>query len=184
MVVKLVSVLAFVAGLALGVRVMFFGVQRRVDEDHFAHRAWPLALSAFLMVCGALLYPRAAHGVTLAWLGVVVAIGVVSAVVAWWLVRRSAAAPSTDPDDDPRFRYQGHIARVVQDIEKRSDGSMAGRIAFDFDGKRHELHARWTEAATEWDRLSLGRANSEVVIERVEDDVAYVEPWTIVEERL
>jgi len=179
---KLAAVVAFGAGLLLAVRVMFFGLQRRVDEEHLAHRAWPFALAAFLVVSGALLYARSERRVTAAWLATVVAIGVASAVGARWLVKRSAAAPSTDPDDDPRYMYQGHVARVVQDIETRPDGVPAGRIAFDFDGKRHELPARWT--GSEWNDRSFGRTESEVVIERVEGDVAYVEPWTVVEERL
>ena len=179
---KLVAIVAFVAGLVLGVRVMFFGVQRRVDDEHLAHRAWPFALAAFLLVSGALLYVRATQRVTGGWLAVVVAIGIVCAVGARWLVLRSAAAPSTDPDDDPRYRFQGHVARVMQDIKTRPDGETAGRIAFDFDGKRHELQARWT--GTEWNGGTFGRADSEVVIERVEGDVAYVEPWAVVEERL
>ena len=36
----------------------------------------------------------------------------------------------------------------------------------------------------EKERRALGGNENEVVIERVEDDVAYVEPWTVVEERL
>jgi hypothetical protein len=185
MLVKIISVVAFLAGLGLAVRVMFFGVERRVDEHHLKHRAWPLALAAFLIVAGTLLYVRAGDDgspVTPQWLAVVVGVGVVSAAGARWLVKRSAAAPSTDPDDDPRFRFQGHVARVIQDIVARPDGETAGRIAFDFDGKRHELQARWTGA--EWAVGSYGRVQSEVVIERVEGDVAYVEPWTVVEERL
>src|SRR5438477_9047980 len=111
------------------------------------------------------------------------------AAAIWWFVRRSAATPSTDPDDDPRYRFQGHVARVTEAIESRIDGA-AGRIAFSFDGKRYEFRARWTpgdwqqESQTEAQRQALGSKESEVVIERVEDDLAYVEPWVVVEERL
>ena len=180
--VKVVAIVVFLAGLLLGVRVMFFGVQRRVDEHRFSHRAWPFALAAFFLTSGALLYARTNQGVTPRWLAVVVGVGVVSAFGARWLVIRSAAAPSTDPEDDPRYRFQGHVARVVQDIGARPDGAAGGRIAFEFDGQQHELRAQWT--GPEWEGRSHGRAQSEVVIERVEGDVAYVEPWTVVEERL
>jgi hypothetical protein len=183
---RTIAVVLFLAGLLLAVRVMFFGVERRLDDEHRAHRAWPLALAAFLATAGALLYVRAtrADGVTGAWLAVVVLIGLGAGAGAWWLVRSSAAVPSTDPDDDPRYRFQGHVAHVIEAIQTRSDGAAAGRIAFSFDGKRHELRARWTPGDWGSEGQVFGRLESEVVIERVEDDVAYVEPWQVVEERL
>ena len=176
--------MAFLAGLLLAVRVMFFGVQRQLDDEHRAHRAWPLALAACLVAIGALLYARSAgtRGVTGGWLGEVVLVALVAGAGAWWLVKRSAAVPSTDPEDDPRYRFQGHVARVIEPIHTQADGAAAGRIAFSFDGKRLELRARWTPG--DWGARAFGRMESEVVIERVEDDVAYVEPWQAVEERL
>jgi hypothetical protein len=182
--VKVLAVVAFFGGLLLAVRVMFFGVERRLDDDHLTHRAWPLALAAVLVASGALLYTRARSvaGVTGAWVIIVVMIGAVAGAGAWWLVKRSAAAPSTDPDDDPRYRFQGHVARVIEPIASRADGAGEGRIAFNFSGRPYEFRARW--APGDWEPQSLGRAESEVVIERVEGEVAYVEPWHVVEERL
>jgi hypothetical protein len=185
--VRALGVVAFLAGLLLAVRVMFFGVQRRRDAEHLDHRRWPLALAAFLVAVGAMLYARSAGlqggGVTASWAVAVVLVGIGAGAGAWWLVKRSAAVPSTDPEDDPRYRFQGHVARVIKSIESRSGDSGVGRIAFDFDGKRHELNARWTSEGT-FERQSFGLVDNEVVIERVEGDVAYVEPWTVVEERL
>jgi hypothetical protein len=179
---KAIAILAFFSGLLLAVRVMLFGVQRRVDEEHLAHRKWPLALAGFLVVTGAFLYPRAVSGsgVTVGALVVVVLIASVVGMGAWLLVKRSAAIPSSDPEDDPRYRFQGHVARVTEPITGGDSGP--GRIVLDFDGKRHELRAVWAVAG-EWERGS-GLRDSEVVIERVEGDVAYVEPWTAVEQRL
>jgi hypothetical protein len=179
--VRAIAVIVFLAGLLLAVRVMFFGVERQLDGAHRAHRAWPLALAAFLATAGGLLYARA-DGVTAAWFTVVVLVGLGAGAGAWWLVRRSAAMPSTDPDDDPRYRFQGHVARVIEAIQTRPDGAAKGRISFSFDGKRHELRACWTPG--DWEQREFGGVESEVVIERVEDDVAYVEPWQAVEERL
>lgn len=181
---KALAVVAFFGGLLLAVRVMFFGVQRRLDEAHLTHRAWPLTLAAVLVAIGALVYARATAGagVTVAWVIVVVLISAGAGAGAWWLVKRSAAAPSTDPDDDPRYRFQGHVARVIEPIRARADGDGTGRIAFSFDEKRYEFRARWVPG--DWEREPLGHAESDVVIERVEDDVAYVEPWQVVEERL
>jgi hypothetical protein len=182
--VKAIAVVLFLSGLLLAVRVMLFGVQRRVDDEHLFHRRWPLALAALLVVTGALTYWRvaSAKGVTGGWVTAVVLIGLGAGAGAWWLVKRSAAIPSSDPEDDPRYRFQGHVARVIEPIEARAGGA-SGRVAFTFDGKRHELRACWLPEG-DWRRPRAGAADSEVVIERVEDEVAYVEPWTAVEERL
>lgn len=174
---RVFAVVAFLAGLLLAVRVMLFGVQRRLDDQHLLHRRWPLALAALLVAGGGMLYVR--PHVTQAWIATVVVVAAVSGGAAWWLVQQSAAIPSTDPEDDPRYRFQGHVARVTEAIE--SAGSR-GRIAFVFDGQAHDLFARWTPG--DWEEQGFGRADSEVVIERVEGEVAFVEPWAVVEERL
>lgn len=184
---RTVAVAAFLSGLLLAVRVMFFGVQRRVAEDELKHRRWPLALAAFLAAGGATLYARAATaaGVTAGWVALVVLMGMAAGAAAWWLVKSSAAIPSSDPEDDPRYRFQGHVARIVKAIEPGGAGGVeTGRIAFTFDGKTHELIARWSPDAGSFERQSLGRTDNEVVIDRVDGDVAFVEPWTVVEERL
>lgn len=182
---KALAVLVFLGGLLLAVRVMFFGVQRRLDDEHRAHRAWPLALAAFLVATGAMLYGRSLKGaaVTGSWLSIVVLVGAGAGAGAWWLVRRSAAVPSTDPEDDPRYRFQGHVARVIEPIGARPGGAPTGRIAFNFDGKRYELLARWA-LAEDAKRKDAGLPDGDVVIERVDGEVAYVEPWTAVERRL
>jgi hypothetical protein len=179
--VRYVAVAAFLLGLLLWVRVMFFGV-RRVEAERQYHRKWPLALSAFLTVGGALLYAASRSGpVTAGWAVVVLLSAGIAALGAWWLVRHSAAIPSTDPDDDPRYRFQGHVAKIVQRIT--DDG--AGRVAFEFDGERLEFRARWTPAAElPANRAPLGAVGAEVVIETVDGDLALVEPWVLVEERL
>lgn len=182
-----VAVGAFLAGLLLAVRVMFFGVQRQVDEERLDHRRWPLALAAFLTVSGALLYARAsrdvAGSVTPGWWAAVVLMGMAAGCGAWWLVQRSAGIPSTDPEDDPRYRFQGHVARVTETIEGNG-GTARGRISFDFDGKRYDFRARWSESGVASEHRSLGTSGSEVVIEIVDGDLAYVEPWSVVEQRL
>lgn len=172
------GVAALVAGLLLFVRVMFFGV-RHVEGERLHHRRWPLALAAFLMVTGASVYARAADA-SAAWFAVSIVLGLGAAAVAWWWIGRSAAAPSSDPEDDPRYRFQGHVARVIEPIA----GTREGRITFEFDGKRHELRARWSPSAHGEFGADAGTTGTEVVIEIVEGDLAFVEPWAAVEERL
>lgn len=170
---------ALVAGLLLFVRVMFFGVQRRMDDERLHHRRWPLALAAFLMVAGVALYARAENA-SPSWLVASALLGLGAGAGAWWWVKRSASVPSTDPEDDPRYRFQGHVARVVEPIGSGHDG----RISFAFDGTRHDLKARWSPSAPTGPGAEAGAAGSEVVIEIVDGDVAFVEPWAVVEERL
>lgn len=180
-----IAVAAFLAGLLLAVRVMFFGVRRQLGEEQLHHRKWPLAIAALLAVMGAMLYARA-DNVTAAWLITVLLSGAVAALGAWKLVEKSAAIPSTDPEDDPKYRFQGHVARVTARIVDGSGGNAApGRITFDVDGKRHELVARWApEADLGGGKLATAEIGSEVVIEFIDGDVAYVEPWAVVEQRL
>ena len=179
---RAVAIIAFLSGLLLAVRVMFFGVQKRLAEDRLSHRRWPLALAAFLVVSGAVLYVATGKpSLTAPAIGVVLLSGVVAGIGAWWLVQRSAAAPSSDPEDDPRYRFQGHVARVIEAIGADS-GKQAGRVSFEFDGKRLDFLARWSPESILV--AGSGQPGSEVVIERVEGDVAYVEPWTTVEKRL
>lgn len=177
---RAIAILAFIGGLVLAVRVMFFGV-RRVDGEQLHHRRWPLALAAFLAAIGVALYARQSTGqVTTAWVAAVVLIGLAAGWLAWWVVGRSAAIPSTDPEDNPRYRFQGHVARIIQPISSHGQDAH-GRVVFTFDGKQFEFSARWVDGA---DFGSHGTVDSEVVIERVDGDVAFVEPWAVVEERL
>jgi hypothetical protein len=179
--VRALAAATFLVGLLLAVRVMFFGV-RRVDQERLHHRRWPLALAAFLAVGGALAYVRASRsqGVTASWFLMVVLVSLASGAGAWWLVQRSAAIPSTDPDDDPRYRFQGHVARVTEAIESAG----RGRIVLDFDDKQYEFRAQWSAAGAPEGHGALGAMGSEVVIEVVEGDLAFVEPWVVVEQRL
>ena len=146
---------------------------------------WPLAIAALLSVSGAMLYARAGR-VTAGWLTAVVLSGAVAALGAWKLVERSAAVPSTDPEDDPKYRFQGHVARVTAPIVATSGtGAELGRIVFEFDGKRHDLAARWSpEADLGEGRLATAAVDTEVVIEFIDGDVAFVEPWAVVEQRI
>ena len=183
--IRAIAVSAFLAGLLLAVRVMFFGVRRQLSEELNYHRKWPLAIAAFMVIAGAMLYARADR-VTAEWLAAVVLSGVIAGFGAWKLVEKSAAVPSTDPEDDPKYRFQGHVARVIAPIVAQSGaGAALGRIIFEFDGKRHELAARWSPEADLADgRLATAAVDTEVVIEFIDGDVAFVEPWAVVEQRL
>src|ERR1044071_3512493 len=162
---RVVAVLMFAGGLVPGVRVMFFGVQRRKGTQYLSSRVWPLALAIFLVISGGALYARAVSGPSpgAAWAVGAISLAAAIAVVLWRLVRLSAIAPSTDPEDDPRFKFQGHIARVTQEIGTGAGAAVRdGRVAFEFDGRREEFRARWTEEAEA--RGTFAGLNDDVVI--------------------
>jgi membrane protein implicated in regulation of membrane protease activity len=173
---RAVAVALFIGGLLFWIRVMFFGVRREVGEDRVDHRAWPLGVAVALVTAGILLYARPV--VTALWIASVSLLGLLIGTAAWWATKRSAALPSDDPEDDPRYKFQGHVARVT-----KAFANGAGRIAFNYEGKRIELGATWSPESTA-DLSGAGRLDDEVVIERVDGDTAFVEPWAIVEQRL
>jgi membrane protein implicated in regulation of membrane protease activity len=169
---------SFIAGLLLAVRVMIFGVERPQDDNSDGERSFrisPAAASVFAAIFGAIGYlltrwSFAGSAATVAIAGV---LGALAALVTarlvstWW--RRT---PSSDVDDE-RYVLQGHIARVTKAIRADVDGE----VAYEMGSRQHVLRARSFDAGA----LSVG---TDVVIERIEGDVAYVEAWMDVEKRL
>jgi membrane protein implicated in regulation of membrane protease activity len=172
----MVAVALFIGGLLFWMRVMFFGVRRDVGDDRVDHRAWPLGVAVALVTAGILLYAR--PSVMAVWIASVTLLGLLAGAAVWWATKRAAALPSDDPEDDPRYKFQGHVARVTQAF-----ANGVGRIAFSYEGRRIELGATWSpESGSSFP--GAGRVDDEVVIERVDGETAFVEPWATVEQRL
>jgi membrane protein implicated in regulation of membrane protease activity len=99
--------------------------------------------------------------------GVIVLALAIVVIAAW-------AVPSARRDvPDARYLLQGHFAVVTAPI--LSD--LQGRILLHIDGAEHEYEA----LSLEGDPIPAG---TEVVIERVDAGVAYVESWAQVEKRI
>ena len=164
---------AFIAGLMLGVRVMFFGAERRQLQptDAMPLRRWEPAVVGFLLMFGVLTRRGTVSGAA----GVAIAtlLGLAwAALVTRVAVATARLRPEHDPDD-PRFVLQGHVALVSAPIP--SDGE--GTITFSEAGAERTIRARTIDGSA----IAEGE---EVCIERVEDQVAFVELWAIVEQRL
>jgi hypothetical protein len=182
-------VASFILGLVFGVVAMFRGVERvsrtparpapgisishdprqisaRLNLPVVASFATLFGATGYLLVRYTTLGPIA--GALLAALAG--GAGVVSAVL---LVAKWAVPAARQEIVDERYLLQGHVARVSRPIGP--DG--AGEIVFEADGVRHTARA----VAVDGSRLE---PEADVVIERIEGGVAYVEPWSLVERRL
>lgn len=176
----------FIAGLLTGVYALFRGVERRrrgpvdgpigKEPEPSAMLSLPMA-AAFATVFGLAGYllgrfttlGSASRVLVAAAVGAAGAMGALALVAAW-------AVPSARAEEvDERFLLMGQVARVTGAIG--GGAGSAGTIAFELDGTRHAIRALSMDGAP----LETG---TEVVIERVEDGIAYVEPWARVEERL
>ena len=101
------------------------------------------------------------------------AVGVAGAVGALTLVAAWAIPAAKAEVVDERYLLQGAFARVTAVSER----GMSGTVVYESEGRSHTARA----APLEGCRLEVG---GDVVIERIEDNVAYVEPWARVEARL
>lgn len=169
---------AFIAGLLLAVRVMMYGVERPREESPSGERSFrlsPAVLLAFLLVFGitgyslARLWPASAT----AQVAVAALAGGAAAIVSAYFVKKWWTVTPEHDVDDERYVLQGHIARVTKPIRADVDGE----VTYELGSQRHRLKARSFDAGA----LAEG---TEVVIERIEGDIAYVEAWLEVEKRL
>ena len=176
---------AFLAGLVLGVHVMMHGVERvssalpvrpSPDGRYPASAARPV-LAGFLGVLGFLGYiaHRDRDGLWPAGLLASVAGGLVGAWIGNIIVKRWAIPAAIADQPDERFVLMGHVGRVTAPIGA-GEGS-AGAIAYEVDGVHHTAGAR----AIDGTPIAAG---TDVVIERIEDGIAWVEPWSQVEQRI
>ena len=176
-----VFVASLILGLGLAVRAMLYGVERQrtpfgapPPQTPSVRFSTPV-VSAFAGTFGTVGYLLTRPGRLGAAAGTIVAliVGAAAGAAAVRVVRRAAAfVPEHDPDD-PRYVLQGHVATVTTSIGAGGDGE----ITYEVEGARHTVRARGLDG-------SVAERGAEVVIERIENDIAYVEPWVEVEKRL
>jgi hypothetical protein len=178
---------AFLLGLVLGVYAMISGVERigsgRSPELDALGRPIGvprMALTAPIVgafatvfgIIGYLLFRYTSLGV-LAQLAITIASALICTAAATRVVTYWATQAAENDAVDERYLLQGHPAQVHTAISP--DGT--GEIAYDVGGKRYVVAAQSLDGTS----IAVG---TEVVIDRVENGVAYVELWVQVEQRL
>jgi len=170
---------SFLAGLVLTVFSMLVGVERRggvvTRVEHGARPRVRLTrpiIAAFAMLFGVLGYLLNRHTTlgpisTLFLAAVAGMLGILGSVllVAKWAVKGA--------HDDTAELLQGHVATVTRD----ATASAPAEITYVLNGIRSVVPAKPVDET----KLATG---AEVVIERIENGVAFVETWAQVEQRL
>ena len=168
---------AFIAGLLLGVRVMFFGAERRRlrDGGEMPLRRSEPAIVGFLLMFGVAGYLLTRHGAVSNLAGVAIADTSRARLGRPGHARRccdrSTAARARSRR--PALRAPGACRPGVDSIPSEGEG----QIVISDAGTNRTIRARTIDGSA----IAEGQ---EVCIERVEDEVAFVELWAIVEQRL
>jgi hypothetical protein len=167
---------AFIGGLLLAVFAMLHGVEytRRSRSRAPSPFFNVPSIAAFAVAFGAVGYPLVSHtelsGLTTlmiaAGCGLAATAGMVVLLARWALKGEHLNAP--DPED-----IQGQFALVSVEITPE----VQGEIAYEYSGSQVRAPARTLGNMS----LPVG---SEVVIDRIEAGVAFVEAWAVVEQRL
>lgn len=185
---QLLFLSAFVIGLVLAVYSMLNGVERAPAKGAVAVDALGRALAtartslkiptmaAALTVFGVVGYLLTRYSTLGAPLrfGMAFCAGALGVGLAVLLIARWIIPAARNDVVDERYLLQGHFARVTRSIGE-PDG--VGAIEYQIDG------TSYAASACSVDGTSVA-ADTDVVIERVEQGVAFVEPWIRVEQRI
>jgi len=176
---RVIFLVAFTGGLILAVFSMLQGVERARIRRNRVNAPSPYfnlpALAAFAAGFGATGYLLASRTILPTWAVALIALGsgalamtgIISLLAGWAL--RGVKGPMPPDSED----IQGQPAMVTREISLGS----AGEISYDLHGVEVLITARSLDTKT----LPAG---SEVVIDRIEDGMAFVEDWATVEQRL
>ena len=176
-ILPIVYLVAFIAGLVLAVIAMLNGVERTHPRRSRAPSPFfnlP-ALAAFTTGFGAVGYLLASRTRLPVWATLLIAIGSGAAAIsgmitllARWALRGASSGSLVDD-----HHIQGQLAVVTRDIAS----TMPGEIAYELLGRQVKVPAKTLSEKP----LSAG---AEVVIDRIENGVAFVEEWAVVEQRI
>lgn len=176
-ILPIVFLVALIAGLLLAVFAMLHGVEHtRRNRSRAPSPFFNLpALAAFAIGFGAVGYPVASRTNLPGWGTLLIAaasgalsISAMVTLLASWALRGAGINASADEHE-----IQGLLAVVTRDIAM----STPGEITYEVAGQRLRVPAKALTPKS----LPVG---AEVVIDRIENGVAFVEEWAVVEQRL
>ena len=175
-VLSIIFIATFIGGLMLGVLAMLHGVEHlRRNRERAPSPFFNLpTIAAFAVGFGAAGYPLASRTRLPTWSVLLIAIGAGALAIsgtitllATWALRGVSGGPTEEID------IQGQLAVVTRDVS----ATAAGEISYQVPGKTIKVAARALNGAS----IAAG---SDVVIDRIEGGVAYIEEWAAVEQRL
>lgn len=178
-ILRIVFLVAFISGLVLAVFAMLHGVEYARRRRNRLRAPSPFfnlpAVAAFAVGFGAVGYPLASRTTLPAWAvaliatagGALAITGMITLLARWAL--RGLAGPFSSEDRE----IQGTLAVVTKEITATREGE----ISYEHLGRREVALARSLGVTV----ISPG---AEVVIDRIENGVAFVEEWSVVEQRL
>ncbi|MDQ3674583.1 MAG: hypothetical protein M3365_09435 [Gemmatimonadota bacterium] len=176
---RVIFLVAFMGGLVLAVFSMLHGVERARRKKNRTRKPSAFfnlpAVAAFAGGFGATGYLVASRTTLSVWVVLILALaggglvmtGMITLLARWAL--RGMTAPTTTEDED----IQGQPAVVTREISL----ARAGEISYEHHGAQVRVPARGLDTRT----LPAG---TEVVIDRLEAGIAFVEEWALVEQRL
>ena len=156
---------------------MFYGAERRRQPAAGALplRRWEPGFVGFLVMFGIVGYVLDRNA-TMSSVGSsalsVLGGALFAALVTWLAVKTARLQPEHDPDD-PRYVLQGRVGVVTVTIPVGGEGM----IRYEESGSAPSVPARNIDSGA----IAAGE---EICIERMEDGVAHVELWRLVEQRL
>lgn len=165
----------FIIGLGLGVISMIAGIDRDQRHGRWIKYINLPTVGVAATLFGLVGYPLAKYSSLspLAMLAIAIAAALVGAAGMVFLIAGWAVPSAAREVEDERFILQGHFAHVVRPIM----ADAPGEIEFEHEGKHQTLAARGLDGR----EVTQG---ADVVIERVEDGVAYVELWSTIAQQL
>jgi len=176
---RVIFLVAFIGGLVLAVFSMLHGVEQARRKKNRTRKPSAFfnlpAAAAFAAGFGATGYLIASRTALPAWSALLIALagggffmaGMVT-LLASWALRGVTGATTMEAMD-----IQGQPAVVTREISLGGPGE----ISYEHQGREMRVPARGLDTRT----LPAG---TEVVIDRVESGVAFVEEWAVVEQRL
>lgn len=175
-VLQVVFLASFIGGLLLAVFAMLHGIEHARRNRSRAPSAFVNlpAVAAFAVGFGAAGYPIVTHSRLPSWAILLIAIGSgalaitgMITLLARWALRD--AGPLSGHHDE----IQGQLAVISREITTGS----TGEITYEVLGQQLRIPAR----ALSERPMAVG---AEVVIDRIENGMAFVEEWSVVEQRL